>query len=97
MGSYMTLQGLGQNRELFLINGERVIGRVSKRLEVGNISISNVERIEIIRGSQSALYGSDGMGGVIDFLTVMRISHCPYNYSIRVLSNGVHGKTSERS
>lgn len=69
MGSYITLQGLGQNRVLFLINGKRVIGRVSKRLEAGNISISNVDRVEIIRGPQSALYGSDGMGGVINIIT----------------------------
>jgi outer membrane receptor for ferrienterochelin and colicins len=69
MGDYISLQGLGESRVLFLIDGRRVPGRVSHRIKGGTIPLGDIERIEIVRGAQSALYGSDGMGGVINIIT----------------------------
>lgn len=69
MGDYIQLQGLDKNRVLYLVNGRRVIGRNSQRLKGETLPLANVERIEIVRGPQSALYGSDGIGGVINVIT----------------------------
>jgi len=69
MGDYITLQGLGQGRVLFLIDGRRVPGRVARRLNASSLPLGDIDRIEIIRGAQSALFGSDGMGGVINIIT----------------------------
>ncbi len=69
MGSYIRLQGLGQSRVLFLIDGRRITGRVARRLDADTVPLENIERIEIVRGPQSALYGSDALGGVINIIT----------------------------
>jgi vitamin B12 transporter len=37
--------------------------------DFGNLTVGNVERIEIVRNAQSALYGSEAMGGVINIIT----------------------------
>jgi outer membrane receptor for ferrienterochelin and colicins len=66
---YVQMQGMDKGRILFLINGRRVIGRNSQRLNGETLPIGNIDRIEIVRGAQSALYGSDGMGGVINIIT----------------------------
>jgi outer membrane receptor for ferrienterochelin and colicins len=69
MGDYVQMQGMGQNRILYMVNGRRVSGRIAQRLKGETLPLANVERIEIIRGPQSALYGSDAIGGVINIIT----------------------------
>jgi outer membrane receptor for ferrienterochelin and colicins len=69
MGDYIQLQGLGESRVLYLIDGRRVPGRVAGRLNGETLPLDNVERIEIVRGPQSSLYGSDGIGGVVNIIT----------------------------
>jgi outer membrane receptor for ferrienterochelin and colicins len=69
MGDYVTMQGLGEGRILYLVNGRRIAGRIAQRLNGETLPLGNVERIEIVRGPQSALYGSEGMGGIINIIT----------------------------
>jgi outer membrane receptor for ferrienterochelin and colicins len=68
-GKSATLRGIDPSRILILIDGHRVIGRVQGSIDLGQISLSDVERIEIVKGSGSTLYGSDAMGGVINIIT----------------------------
>lgn len=63
------IQGLNPEQVLVLVDGERVAGRVRDQIDVGRFQLENVERIEIIRGAASALYGSDAMGGVINIIS----------------------------
>lgn len=68
------LRGLGPNHTLVLINGRRTAdfplplrGR-SNFTDIGNIPLGMIERIEILTGSASAVYGSDAMAGVVNFI-----------------------------
>ena len=69
MGSQMQLNGLGNSYILILIDGKRIHGDVGGENDLGLIDPHNVEKIEIVKGAQSALYGSDAMAGVINIIT----------------------------
>ncbi len=69
MGSQMQMNGLGNSYILILIDGKRIHGDVGGENDLGVIDTHNIERIEIVRGAQSALYGSDAMAGVINIIT----------------------------
>ena len=69
MGSQMQLGGLGNNYILILIDGKRIHGDVGGENDLGLIDPQNIERIEIVKGAQSALYGSDAMAGVVNIIT----------------------------
>ena len=69
MGSQMQLNGLGNSYVLVLIDGKRIHGDVGGENDLGLIDPHNIERIEIVKGAQSALYGSDAMAGVINIIT----------------------------
>jgi iron complex outermembrane receptor protein len=64
------MRGLyGQDRTLVLVNSMPVNGGYSGGVAWNQLSIDNVERIEVIRGPASALYGGNAMGGVINIIT----------------------------
>ncbi len=68
------LRGLGPNHTLVLVNGRRIAdypqsyGGNSNFTDVSNIPTSLIDRIEILSGSASAVYGSDAISGVINFI-----------------------------
>lgn len=69
MASYMTVSGLGNKHILVLMNGQKLAGDVSGNIDLSRINLSNVKRIEILKGAASSLYGSEAMGGVINIIT----------------------------
>ncbi len=69
MGSQAQLNGLGNNYILILVDGKRIHGDVGGENDLGLIDPHNIERIEIVKGAQSALYGSDAIAGVINIIT----------------------------
>src|SRR5699024_10970709 len=68
-GFGVQMQGLGPEYTLILVDGEPVIGRTAGTLDLKRISLSDVERIEILKGPSSSLYGSDALAGVINIIT----------------------------
>jgi len=68
-GASMSIRGMAQGDTLILIDGRRVTGEFSKTYELDRIPAGMIERIEIVKGSSSLLYGSDAMGGVINIIT----------------------------
>ena len=63
------LRGTNSNHTLVLIDGIRANSPADGRFDFGTILAENIERIEVLRGPQSALYGSDAIGGVINIIT----------------------------
>lgn len=63
------LRGANSNQTLVLIDGVRVNSGFNNAYDFANLSLDNVERIEVLHGPQSTLYGSEAMGGVINIVT----------------------------
>jgi outer membrane receptor protein involved in Fe transport len=63
------LRGLGPGRTLVLINGERVpVSSTAGAVDINTIPASLISRIEVVTGGASAVYGSDAMAGVVNFV-----------------------------
>lgn len=63
------LQGMEADYTLILIDGQPVFGRRSGVIDISRFLIQNIERIEIIKGASSAIYGSEALAGVINIIT----------------------------
>ncbi|UPT70618.1 MAG: TonB-dependent receptor [Flavobacterium sp. JAD_PAG50586_2] len=68
-GEGVQIQGLDSAYTLILIDGVPLVGRSAGTLDVSRISVGNIDRIEIVKGASSALYGSEALGGVINIIT----------------------------
>ena len=68
-GQEISLRGLDPQHTLVLVDGQRLSGRTSGAVDLSRISLQEVVRVEVIKGPQSALYGSDAMGGVVKITT----------------------------
>lgn len=69
LGSGLSLRGIGGQHIKVLVDGVAMIGRNDGSLDLGQINMNNVERIEIIEGPMSIIYGTDALGGVINIIT----------------------------
>lgn len=69
--SYVYLRGAAPGQTLVLIDGVRIGDPTATdgAVDFGGLVATDIERIEVLRGPQSALYGSDAMGGVIEIFT----------------------------
>ena len=65
----VSLQGLDPRHTLVLIDGQRVQGGHENAMDIQQVSIDMIERIEVVKGPASALYGSEAVGGVINIIT----------------------------
>src|SRR5436190_2991516 len=82
-GSVQTvfMRGASSGRTLILIDGIPVNdpSMINNEFDLNLISINDVERIEICKGAQSTLYGSDAIAGVINIITVKKNVNKPFN------------------
>ena len=69
LGSSMSLQGMsGQNIKI-LIDGIPVIGRLNGNIDISQINLNTIERIEIVEGPLSVNYGTDALAGTINLIS----------------------------
>src|SRR5207249_9702565 len=77
IGSYLTgytaasLRGLGSERTLVLLNGHRLAPYAlsgGDAVDLSGIPLSAIERVEVLKDGASAIYGTDAIGGVINFI-----------------------------
>lgn len=67
--SAIQIQGFDRDRVLVLEDGERVVGDVGGAIDLANIPTGDIDRIEIVTGPTSSLYGSSAIGGVVNIVT----------------------------
>jgi len=68
-GESVRIQGMDSDRVLILIDGRPVAATTGSTVDATQITTYGVERIEVIKGPASALYGSSAMGGVVNVIT----------------------------
>lgn len=76
----LNMQGFGGNAVLFLVDGERLAGETLDNIDYCRLNLDNVERIEIVKGAASSLYGSNAVGGVVNIIS--RTSTEPWSVNI---------------
>jgi outer membrane receptor for ferrienterochelin and colicins len=69
LGDFIRIRGLTGEHIKILIDGMPVTGRVYDRIDFGQLTLQNVDHIEIIEGPMSILYGSNALAGVINIIT----------------------------
>lgn len=72
--SYADLRGIGPNKTLVLLNGRRLSNNATNAIngsgvDLNTIPFAAIDRVEVLRDGASALYGTDAIGGVINFIT----------------------------
>lgn len=88
--THLNFTGFGGQGILFLVDGERLAGETMDDVDFTRLTMDNVERIEIVKGAASALYGSSATGGVVNIIT--RKAHKPWTLNV----NGRYAKHNEQ-
>ncbi|MUP59434.1 TonB-dependent receptor [Veillonellaceae bacterium M2-4] len=104
-GNAVRIRGMNSDHTLILVDGRRMAGEdtrsTANSYALQRLSVNDIERIEIVRGPSSALYGSDAIGGVINIITkvptkmgiTMGINTGTYNTATFLHANlGKHGR-----
>lgn len=92
MGSHIQLNGLNNDYILIMINGKRMNGDIGGQNDLNQLNPANIERIEIVKGAASSLYGSDAIAGVINIITKRNREKMELTSTTRV---GQHGDVRE--
>ena len=67
---YISINGIPNKGVLVLVNGRRYLGKdANGNLNLEELRLPGIQRIEVVKGAGSALYGSDALGGVVNFIT----------------------------
>ena len=67
--SYVNLRGLGSVRNIVLLDGERIVpADINGRVDLNNIPLALIERVDVLTGGASATYGADAITGVVNFI-----------------------------
>ncbi len=76
----LNMSGFGGNSVLFLVDGERLAGETLDNVDYSRLNMDNVQRIEIVKGAASSLYGSNAVGGVVNIIS--RESQEPWSVNV---------------
>lgn len=63
------LRGFDADQVLVLVDGQRITGRKNGAIDLSRLGVERIERIEIVKGPASAIYGADALAGVINIIT----------------------------
>ena len=69
LGSSLSIQGISGQNVKILIDNIPVIGRLNGNIDISQISLNNIEKIEIVEGPLSTVYGTDALAGTINLIT----------------------------
>ncbi|HEY0026910.1 MAG TPA: TonB-dependent receptor [Allosphingosinicella sp.] len=87
--SFVNLRGIGANRNIVLLDGNRVVpGNLAGVVDLNNIPLALVERTEVLTGGASTTYGADAIGGVVNFITRQDFAGLEVNVSEQITQEG---------
>ncbi len=90
----LSLRGNQGDHSLFLIDGVRIGSATTGGASLASINLATVERIEIIRGPKSNLYGADAIGGVVNIISRKTSSPSVFNIETSFGSNNTSETTA---
>jgi outer membrane receptor for ferrienterochelin and colicins len=79
----LQLQGFDSGYTMIMIDGQPMTGRNSGNFDLSRITVANIERIEIIKGASSCLFGSEALAGVVNIVTRQNIAQSQGLASVR--------------
>lgn len=83
------LRGLGDNRTLVLVNGKRQVSYDSEgTVDVNAIPVALIKRVDVLTGGASAVYGSDAVAGVVNFILDDRFTGLQADASSQITQQG---------
>ena len=68
-GTNLKIQGLDSEYILILVDGDRIAGNTVGNIDFSKFNVDQIQRIEVLKGNASTLYGSNAIGGVINIIT----------------------------
>jgi outer membrane receptor protein involved in Fe transport len=87
--SFVNLRGLGTNRNLVLLNGQRITpANFGGAVDLNNIPLALIERTEVLTGGASTTYGADAVSGVVNFITKRNFSGAELTASEQITERG---------
>ena len=92
-GSNLLIRGIGGARVLVLLDGQPVTGTLIENRDLSRMSLAGSDRVEIVKGPLSSLYGSDALGGVVNVIT--RLPASGFRLDARALSGGAGRQEAE--
>ncbi len=69
LGSSLSIQGTGGENIKYLIDGVPIVGKQNGSIDLNEMLLSNIEKVEIVKGPMSVLYGTDALAGVVNLIT----------------------------
>jgi iron complex outermembrane receptor protein len=94
-GQEVNIRGLGTGRTLVLLNGRRLadyplpFGGEQNGVDIGAIPVSALARVELLSSGASAIYGSDAIGGVLNFITKRDMDQTEASVTVGSFEDGV--------
>ncbi|UCH09609.1 MAG: TonB-dependent receptor [Fidelibacterota bacterium] len=82
-GKTVNLLGIDAKYILVMVDGQPVTGKFNNRISLDQISTAVVDKVEIVKGPSSAMYGSEAMGGVVNIITTRRLVSTPISLRTR--------------
>ena len=95
--SSINIRGLGAKGTLLLLDGRRLAGEVANPYDMDRIPVGEIERIEIVKGPMSVLYGADATGGVINIITKQPTKSPAIDFGIRYGQNSDGDDTNKNA
>ena len=85
----VNLRGIGSQRTLVLVNGRRYVSYdVNQIIDLNTIPSALIERVDVVTGGQSAVYGSDAIAGVVNFILRRNFSGVQADASYNLTEKG---------
>ena len=90
--STTSLRGMGAEHTLVLIDGQRYNNVRDGQVDFGIFLLQDVDRVEVLRGGYSAIYGADALGGIVNIVTRRSSGHTSVSGELTEGSYGLNGQ-----